>query len=142
MRYYPYLVIPLIAWFVAQSLKVITDSVRHQRLDITRLGSAGGMPSSHTAMVMSLTTLVGRNLGIGNPLFAVAAIFSAVVMYDATGVRRAVGRQARVLNRIVDDLLTQQGLKEDRLRELIGHTPVEVYAGAALGIFVALILAR
>lgn len=142
MRYYPYLVIPGIAWAIAQSLKVVTDSLRHRRLDLARLGSAGGMPSSHTAMVMSLTTLVGRNLGIGNPLFAVAAIFSAVVMYDATGVRRAVGRQARVLNRIVDDLLTQQGLKEDRLRELIGHTPVEVYAGAALGIFVALILAR
>jgi uncharacterized protein len=137
---YPFLVIPLIAWAVAQSLKVITDSVRHHRLDITRLGSAGGMPSSHTAMVMSLTTLVGSRRGVVSPEFAISAIFSAVVMYDATGVRRAVGIQARVLNRIVDDLLRQQGLKEDRLRELIGHTPFEVYAGGALGIGLALLL--
>lgn len=140
MTKYPYLVIPLIAWFVAQSLKVITDSVRHQRLDITRLGSAGGMPSSHTAMVMSLTALVGSRRGVASPEFAISAIFSAVVMYDATGVRRAVGIQARVLNRIVDDLLRQQGIKEDRLRELIGHTPFEVYAGGALGIALSLLL--
>lgn len=140
MSKYPYLVIPLIAWLVAQSLKVITDSVSHRRVDIARLGSAGGMPSSHTAMVMSLTTLIGSRRGIGSPEFAISAIFSAVVMYDATGVRRAVGIQARVLNRIVDDLLRQQGIKEDRLRELIGHTPFEVYAGGALGVGMALLL--
>jgi len=140
LNYYPYLVIPGIAWALAQSLKVVTDSLRHRRLDLARLGSSGGMPSSHTAMVLALTTLVGKRLGVGSAPFAISAIFSAVVMYDATGVRRAVGRQARILNRIVDDLLTQQGLKEDRLRELIGHTPVEVYAGAVLGILVALVL--
>ncbi|GAC1332895.1 MAG: divergent PAP2 family protein [Candidatus Dormibacteria bacterium] len=139
---YPYLVIPVVAWAIAQSLKVVTDSVRHHRIDLARLGSSGGMPSSHTAMVLSLTTLVGRRVGVESAEFAISAIFSAVVMYDATGVRRAVGRQARILNRMVDDLLTQQGLKEERLRELIGHTPVEVYAGAALGILVALALAR
>ncbi|MFN2464494.1 MAG: divergent PAP2 family protein [Candidatus Dormibacteria bacterium] len=142
MTYYPYLVIPAIAWFIAQSLKVVTDSVWHRRVDLARLGSSGGMPSSHTAMVLCLTTLIGRRVGVGSAEFAVSAIFSAVVMYDATGVRRAVGRQARVLNRIVDDLLTQQGLNEDRLRELIGHTPIQVYAGAALGIGIALVLGR
>ena len=141
MNYYPFLVIPGIAWAIAQSLKVVTDSLRHRHLDLARLGSSGGMPSSHTAMVLALTTLIGRKVGVGSSEFAISAIFSAVVMYDATGVRRAVGRQARILNRIVDDLLTQQGLKEDRLRELIGHTPVEVYAGAALGIVTALVLA-
>ena len=142
MNYYPYLVIPAIAWAIAQSLKVITDSARHRRVDLARLGSSGGMPSSHTAMVLALSTLILRKVGVGSPEFAISAIFSAVVMYDATGVRRAVGRQARILNRIVDDLLTQQGLKEDRLRELIGHTPVEVYAGALMGILVALVLGR
>jgi acid phosphatase family membrane protein YuiD len=81
---YPYLVIPGIAWFIAQSLKVITDSARHRHLDLARLGSSGGMPSSHTSMVLALTTLIGRNLGIRSPLFAVAAIFSAVVMYAAS----------------------------------------------------------
>jgi len=142
LNYYPYVVIPLIAWAIAQSLKVVTDSLRHRRVDLAQLGSSGGMPSSHTAMVLSLTTLIGRKVGVGSPEFAISAIFSAVVMYDATGVRRAVGQQARILNRIVDDLLTQQGLNEDRLRELIGHTPFEVYAGAALGIVVALALGR
>ncbi|MEA2683402.1 MAG: uncharacterized protein QOK05_1730 [Chloroflexota bacterium] len=142
MSKYPYLFIPLVAWALAQVLKVIIDSARHRRLDISRIGSAGGMPSSHTSMVLSLTTLIGTRRGIASPEFAVSAIFSAVVMYDATGVRRAVGIQARVLNRIVDDLLRQQGLNEDRLRELIGHTPFEVYAGGALGILLALFLGR
>jgi acid phosphatase family membrane protein YuiD len=142
LTHYPYLVIPGLAWLIAQSLKVIIDSARHKRLDIARLGSSGGMPSSHTAMVMSLTALLGSRRGIGSPEFAISAIFSAVVMYDATGVRRAVGRQARALNHILDDILTAQPFNEERLRELIGHTPVEVYAGAALGIGLALLLGR
>lgn len=140
MSKYPYLFIPLIAWAVAQVLKVIIDSARHRRLDISRIGSAGGMPSSHTSMVLSLTTVIGARRGIASPEFAISAIFSVVVMYDATGVRRAVGIQARVLNRIVDDLLRQQGIKEERLRELFGHTPFEVYAGGALGVGLALML--
>ena len=142
MKTYPFLVIPVIAWAIAQSLKVITDSVRHRHLDLARLGSSGGMPSSHTAMVLSLTALIGTHIGIKSPEFAISVIFSAVVMYDAAGVRRAVGVQARVLNRIVDDLLRQEGLKEDKLRELIGHTPFEVYAGGLLGIGLALLLGQ
>ena len=120
----------------------MTDSFRHRRLDLARLGSAGGMPSSHTAMVVTLTTMVGLRRGFGTPEFAICAIFSAVVMYDAAGVRRAVGIQARVLNRIVDDLMRQKGIREDRLRELIGHTPFEVYAGALLGILIGVLLGR
>ena len=142
MSNYPFIVVPLIAWAIAQSLKVVFDSVRHRRVDIARLGSAGGMPSSHTAMVVALTTMVGVRRGLTTAEFAICAIFSAVVMYDATGVRRAVGIQARVLNRIVDDLLRQQGIKEDRLRELIGHTPFEVYAGGLLGIAIGVLLGR
>ena len=98
------------------------------------------MPSSHTALVLSLTTVIGSRSGVSSPEFAISAIFSSVVMYDATGVRRAAGKQARVLNRIIDDLFHQEGIKEDRLRELIGHTPVEVVAGALLGILVSLFI--
>ena len=142
MKTYPYLAVPAIAWAIAQSLKVITGSLRHRHFDLARLGSSGGMPSSHTAMVAALTTLVGTHMGVRSAEFAISAIFSAVVMYDAAGVRRAVGIQARVLNRIVDDLLRQEGIKEDRLRELLGHTPFEVYAGTLLGIGVALVLGQ
>jgi acid phosphatase family membrane protein YuiD len=132
--------IPVTAWLIAQVLKVAEDSLRQRRLDFRRLASAGGMPSSHTALVLSLTTVIGSKRGINTPEFAISAIFSVVVMYDATGVRRAAGRQARVLNRIVEDLFHQEGLKEERLRELIGHTPIEVIAGALLGVLVAIIM--
>jgi acid phosphatase family membrane protein YuiD len=135
-----YIAAPVLAWAIAQVLKILTDSVQRRRLDLRRLASAGGMPSSHTSMVMALTTVIGAKLGLGSPEFALAAIFTAVVMYDATGVRRAAGRQAAVLNRIIDDLFHQEGLKEERLRELIGHTPFEVVAGALLGVVVALAL--
>ena len=130
----------MVAWLIAQVIKVIEDSARHRRLDLRRLASAGGMPSSHTALVVSLTTVIGSKRGINSPEFALSAIFSVVVMYDATGVRRAAGRQARVLNRIIDDLFHQEGIKEERLRELLGHTPVEVIAGGLLGFLVAVVM--
>lgn len=136
----PYITIPVVAWAIAQVIKVVTDSLQKRHLDLRRLGSAGGMPSSHTTLVLSLTTVIGSRRGVGSPEFALSAIFSTVVMYDATGVRRAAGRQAQVLNRIIDDLFHQQGLKEERLRELLGHTPVEVIAGALLGVVVALVM--
>ena len=97
------------------------------------------MPSSHSAIVMGLTTGIGRIDGLASPLFAIALIFSFVVMYDAAGVRRAAGRQAAILNRLVEDLVAMRGIREERLRELLGHTPVEVIVGAALGILVGLI---
>ncbi|HEV3233513.1 MAG: divergent PAP2 family protein [Candidatus Dormiibacterota bacterium] len=135
-----YLLIPAISWAMAQLIKIVVDSVQNRRLDIRRFASAGGMPSSHTALVLSLTTVIGSRRGIDSPEFAICAVFSSVVMYDATGVRRAAGRQARVINRIIDDLFHQEGIKEERLRELIGHTPIEVIAGGLLGILVALVL--
>jgi hypothetical protein len=133
-----YLGAPIAAWAIAQVLKVITDSLQRRRLDLRRFASAGGMPSSHTAMMLALTTVIGARLGLSSPEFGLTAIFSSVVMYDATGVRRAAGRQAAVLNRIIDDLFHREGLREERLRELIGHTPFEVIAGALLGVIVAL----
>ena len=129
----------LLAWAIAQVLKVGLTSLRKRHLDLRVLAETGGMPSSHSAIVAALTTSVGRLNGVTSDTFAIALIFSIVVMYDAQGVRRAAGRQAAVLNRLVDDLMAQRGLQETRLRELLGHTPVEVLVGAALGIAVGLI---
>ena len=139
----PYFVVPLIAWAIAQASKVIVDSVILHQFSVRRLVTAGGMPSSHSALVVSLTTIIGRLQGVGSPLFAMALIFSSVVMYDATGVRRAAGQQAMVLNRLLDDLfIAHRGIHQERLRELLGHTPIEVIAGGLLGIVVGLALGR
>jgi acid phosphatase family membrane protein YuiD len=135
-----YIYLPLIAWALAQGMKVTRDSIRRRRIYLRGLAEMGGMPSSHTAMVMGLTAALGRFNGVRSPLFAIALIFSFVVMYDAAGVRRAAGRQAALLNRLVDDLFSQRGVREDQLRELVGHTPIEVLVGALLGILVGLLV--
>jgi uncharacterized protein len=134
-----YLIPPIVAWTIAQVTKVVYVSLRQGRLNLRVLAEMGGMPSSHSAIVMGLTTGIGRINGVSSPLFAIALIFSFVVMYDAAGVRRAAGRQAAILNRLVEDLVAMRGIQEERLRELLGHTPVEVLVGAALGILVGLI---
>jgi acid phosphatase family membrane protein YuiD len=134
-----YLIAPIAAWTIAQVTKVVYMSARQRRLNLRVLAEMGGMPSSHSAIVMGLTTGIGRIDGLGSPAFAIALIFSFVVMYDAAGVRRAAGRQAAILNRLVEDMVAMRGIREERLRELLGHTPVEVLVGAALGILVGLI---
>ena len=136
----PYFVIPLVAWAIAQASKVIVDSVLMHRLSVRRLGTAGGMPSSHSAVVVALATRVGVDTGLSSIAFALAAVFAAVVMYDAAGVRRAVSLQARVLNRMLTEMIEAQHFNEQRLRELIGHTPFEVAVGALLGALAALSL--
>ena len=135
-----YLLAPLVAWTIAQTAKVIIYSVREHRLNLRVLAVTGGMPSSHSAIVMGMTTAVGKYAGINSPQFAIALIFSFVVMYDAAGLRRAAGRQAAILNRLVEDLVNMRGVQEAKLRELLGHTPVEVLAGAVLGVAAGLIL--
>jgi acid phosphatase family membrane protein YuiD len=134
-----YLIPALVAWVIAQATKVALTSIGERRLNLRVLAETGGMPSSHTALVMGLTSAVGRVNGVGSAPFAIALIFSIVVMYDAQGVRRAAGRQAAVLNRVVEDLMSMRGIQEDRLRELLGHTPFEVLVGAALGVAVGLL---
>lgn len=134
-----YLLPALVAWAIAQALKLLLTSVRRRRLNLRALADTGGMPSSHSAIVMGLTTAVGRYDGLSSATFAIALIFSIVVMYDAQGVRRAAGRQAEVLNRLIEDVFAQRGVREERLRELIGHTPFQVLVGAALGIAVGLL---
>jgi acid phosphatase family membrane protein YuiD len=129
----------LLAWAIAQVLKVALTSVRERRLNLRVLAETGGMPSSHAAIVMGLTAAIGRLNGVTSATFAIALIFSVVVMYDAQGVRRAAGRQAALLNRLVDDMVALRPFQEDRLRELLGHTPFEVLVGAGLGIAVGLL---
>ena len=135
-----YLLAPSLAWTIAQVSKVILTSVRQRRLNLRVLAETGGMPSSHSAIVMGLTAAIGKHAGPSSPQFAIALIFSVVVMYDAAGLRRAAGRQAAILNRLVEDLVNMRGIQEQKLRELLGHTPVEVLVGAILGVAVGLLV--
>ena len=135
-----FLLAPIVAWVIAQAAKITVASVRQRRLNLRVLAETGGMPSSHSAIVMGLTAAVGKYSGPTSAPFAIALIFTFVVMYDAAGLRRAAGRQAEVLNRLVEDLVHMRGVQEARLRELLGHTPTEVLVGAVIGLVVGLIL--
>lgn len=130
----------LAAWFIAQLIKVLTNIVQNKKFDFRRFIGSGGMPSSHTAFVTSLAAAVGWEKGFAGTEFAISAVFSLVVMYDAAGVRRAAGQQAKILNEIVDEWGRGSfANSEKRLKELLGHTPKEVFAGAVLGVAVAAI---
>lgn len=131
------LVVSFAAWLVAQILKVVVDSARSRHLDFSNWASAGGMPSSHSALVAAVATSIGLRNGFASDLFAVALVLAIVVMYDAAGVRRAASIQARILNRMIEELFQGQPFSEERLRELLGHTPVEVIVGAAIGVLFA-----
>ncbi|HZJ58396.1 MAG TPA: divergent PAP2 family protein, partial [Clostridia bacterium] len=120
--------VSLLAWFIAQLLKVVFTLIFNKKLDIRRFIGAGGMPSSHSALVVSLATSVGRFEGYDSPIFALALTFSLIVMYDAAGVRRAAGKQAAVLNEILEQIQTSRSISEEKLKELLGHTPIEVIA--------------
>ena len=133
----PYLQVAFLSWFIAQLLKVVLTLVRYNRLDISRMVGSGGMPSSHSAFVMSITAAIGLREGFGSALFALAVVLSLVVMYDAAGVRRAAGKQAKVLNEIVEQMERHEQVSSEKLKELLGHTPVEVIAGAVLGVAIA-----
>jgi acid phosphatase family membrane protein YuiD len=135
-----FLIPPLVAWAIAQIAKLTLSSIRYRRLNLRVLAETGGMPSSHSAIVMGLTAAVGKYAGLTSAAFAIALIFTFVVMYDAAGLRRAAGRQAEVLNRLVEDLVHMRGVQEARLRELLGHTPMEVLVGALIGLAVGIFL--
>lgn len=126
-----------VAWVTAQILKVLIELIWKHRLDLRLLTSAGGMPSSHSATVCGLATAVALHDGLSSTLFAIAVVLAVVVMYDAAGVRRAAGIQARILNQIIDELFQGHPISETHLRELLGHTPIQVFAGAVLGIALA-----
>ncbi|KAE8730144.1 dentin sialophosphoprotein-like [Hibiscus syriacus] len=131
---YP-LISAFIAFAIAQSIKFFTSWYKEKRWDISQLVGSGGMPSSHSSTVTALATAIGFQDGFGGSLFATASILACIVIFDATGVRLHAGRQAEVLNQIVYELPAEHPLAETRpLRELLGHTPPQVFAGGVLGI--------
>ena len=134
-----YLYIPLIVWFCIQSFKVVYDLVTTKKLNFKRIMGAGGMPSSHSAVVTTLAAMIGKNEGLDTPIFAMSVIFALVVMYDAAGVRRAAGKQAHLLNRIVETPGLSSVQVQERLVEVLGHTPLQVIVGAFIGILVGLL---
>lgn len=127
-----------LSWAIAQVIKIILDYFKNKTFDYSRIIGTGGMPSSHSAFVSGLTFSIGFQEGFSSSLFAISFAFAMVVMYDASGVRRAAGKQAEVLNIFIDNF-EKHGIKIDsRLKELLGHSPVEVLAGAILGLVVAI----
>ena len=135
-----YIYIPILLWFLIQIFKLIYDLVTTKKFNFKRILGAGGMPSSHSAVVVSLATLIGKYEGVNTAIFAVSLVFAAIVMYDACGVRRAAGRQAALLNKIIETPgLTGVQVRE-RLVEALGHTPVQVFVGALIGLVVGLIV--
>ncbi len=128
----------IVSWFIAQVIKIILDMAKNKTLNPRLITSSGGMPSSHTSSVVAMSVAVGLTEGFGSVFFAISAVFSMVTMYDAAGVRRAAGKQAEVINMLVTNL-ENSGIKLDKqLKELLGHSPVEVFAGAILGIIVGI----
>lgn len=134
-----YIYVPFLTWFFIQLFKVIWDLVATKKFNFKRILGAGGMPSSHSAVVMSITTMIGKEYGVASSIFAACLIFSCVVMYDAAGVRRAAGKQAVLLNKIVQTPGLSGLEVQEKLVEVLGHTPIQVIVGAIIGILVGLI---
>ena len=130
----------VLSWFIAQVIKIIIDCIKNKTINPALIVSSGGMPSSHSSFVTALACATGFQEGFNSALFAVTFVLSMVVMYDASGVRRAAGKQAEVLNIFIANF-EKHGIKIDsKLKELLGHSPIEVFAGAILGIVVAVIM--
>jgi uncharacterized protein len=132
----------VLAWSLAQVVKIPLNYLVRREWDWSLVFSAGGMPSSHSALVTGVSFGIGLEQGFNSPLFAIAGVVAMIVIYDATGVRRHAGDHARVLNLMIDELLTGHPLAERELKEVLGHTPREVLGGVALGIIVAVLMLR
>lgn len=126
----------IFACFMAQFLKVFSGE---KKFDLTRIITSGGMPSSHSSFVTCLSTMLGVKCGFNSDMFAIAAVFSFIIMYDASGVRQAVGKQATIINKLVEDWHNKKAIEQEKLKELIGHTQKQVFFGAMLGIALGLI---
>jgi acid phosphatase family membrane protein YuiD len=131
--------VPLVAWFIAQFLKVVIYFARKKRFDLSLMWSPGGMPSAHSALMTALATTIGLQNGFASPLFAISLAVAFIVMYDAAGVRRTVGYQSTMLNRMLDELFRGDKEFSQRLAEIIGHTKWEVFAGAMLGVVLGIV---
>ncbi len=136
---YRYLIVPFATWFFIQLFKLIYDLVTTKKFNFKRILGAGGMPSSHSAVVVALCTMIGKNYGINSAIFGLSVVFAFVVMYDAAGVRRAAGKQAKLLNKIVQTPGLSNVEVTEKLQEVLGHTPIQVLVGALIGLIVGLI---
>ena len=136
---YRYLIVTFGTWFFIQLFKLIYDLVTTKKFNFKRILGAGGMPSSHSAVVVALCTMIGKQYGINSAIFGIAVIFAFVVMYDAAGVRRAAGKQAKLLNKIVQTPGLTNVEVTEKLQEVLGHTPIQVFVGALIGFIVGMI---
>ncbi len=127
-----------LSWVTAQGLKVIIGLVTEKKFNFNWILRTGGMPSAHSAAVVGLAYSLGKEVGFSSPIFAMSCFFALMTMFDAQTWRRSIGVQARILNRIMDDLHSKRKIQDDRLKELAGHTPTEVFAGALIGILITL----
>lgn len=139
LEYYRYILVPLSVWFSIQLFKVVYDLVKTGKFNFKRILGAGGMPSSHSAVVTSLATMIGNDYGFDSAIFALSLIFAFVVMYDAAGVRRAAGKQAKLLNKIVETPGLTSVQVSEKLVEVLGHSPKQVIVGALIGVIVGFI---
>jgi len=131
---------PFGVWFTIQLYKVLYELIKYRKFNFKRILGAGGMPSSHSAIVCVLAVLIGRQEGFDSSIFALSVVFALVVMYDAAGVRRAAGKQAALLNKIVETPNLSVVQVQEKLVEVLGHTPNQVFVGAVLGIIVGWIV--
>lgn len=136
---YRYIIVPILTWFFIQSFKVIWELIATKKLNFKRIIGAGGMPSSHSAIVTCISVMIGKSLGFNSPIFALSVIFACIVMYDAAGVRRAAGKQAKLLNKLVETPGLTNLQVQEKLVEVLGHTPTQVFVGAIIGIAIGLI---
>lgn len=131
------LITALAAWAIAQAIKVPLEYLQLRRWNWVLLLRAGGMPSSHSALVMAAAHSTGLYAGFDQPLYAIAFVLAVIVIYDATGIRQQAGKHAEIINRMIEDLASGHPLKEEQLREVLGHTPLEAVAGTLLGLVIA-----
>ncbi len=127
----------LFAWAIAQIVKLPLDYIRNRRWDWSLLLRAGGMPSSHSALVTAVAHGIGLTEGYNSPLFGLGVAMAMIVIYDATGIRRQAGRHAEIINALVQDLFEGHALRQEQLREVLGHSPIEAFVGMVLGLLVA-----
>ena len=130
----------IIAWGIAQALKIPLEYLRTHHWNWALLASAGGMPSSHSALITATTHAIGLHIGFDTPVFALAVAVAMIVIYDATGIRRQAGMQAKKINILVDELLNGHPISDKQLREVLGHTPLEALGGVLLGLSVSQLL--
>lgn len=133
-----------LAWFfaclISQLTKITLGTIRQRRFDFRWFVGTGGMPSTHAAGVTALSTAVGQQVGVGSALFAATLVFTVITLFDAQGVRRWSGRQAQILNKMLEDIYFKRRIQETRLKELLGHTPIEVLVGMGVGLITAIVV--